>query len=357
MPSVEDRNPAWGNSWGNIGPHLVPVTLLTRGKACRCRARALVSDPALLDGAGANSATYTGVWERYDAWNEGIKRELFSGQWAGEPVYLDLEPDVLARIAESAQDDAQAPAEGLNRAVTPTLNPIPGQGGSLFAKHLARERGWQAGGCDGTPPFLAALAFLSLIAEGMRGDGEFRASNYYGRLAIALGVDPNDERSRSKIIRGFMNESHVLWSALNSWLEDNDGRFGLPTAYAFDYRVHVGVPMSQALVREADRLALRDLFSAYRLKPGQSLSRDDMLRILADWLPSSTVSAALRRLSEQREALERVADVALIELRAWNGTTRETRESGGPPIGDLLLSAVLRHHPRPQLHLELHPSM
>src|SRR4051812_36394759 len=41
-------------------------------------------------------------WARYDAWNGGIEREFFSGQSADRPVYLDLEADVLARIAEAA---------------------------------------------------------------------------------------------------------------------------------------------------------------------------------------------------------------------------------------------------------------
>ena len=84
----------------------------------------------------------------------------------------------------------------------------------------------------------------------------------------------------------------------------------MPTAYAFDYRVHVGVPVSQALVRESDRLALQDLFAAYRLRPRQSISRSDMVRLLEDWLPGSGASAGLKRLFQQRDALERVADVA-----------------------------------------------
>jgi hypothetical protein len=230
-------------------------------------------------------------WEAYEAWNAGIEREIFSGQWAGQPVYLDLEEEVLERIAQTAGGDGGDPAESLMAAVRPTLHPLP-DGIGLFAEHLKRERKWRQEGSHGTPPFLAVLAFLSLVAEGMRTDEVFRSSNYYGRLENALGVE--GERSHSKIVRGFMEESHVLWASLNSWLEDHEGRLGLPTAYAFDYRVHVGVPMSQALVTAGDRVVLRDLFVAYRLRPGQTLSRSDMVRLLQDWLPASRVSLGLK---------------------------------------------------------------
>jgi hypothetical protein len=108
-------------------------------------------------------------WHRYDAWNEGLKRELFSGQWEGQPVYLDLEPEVLARVAGAAEDEDTDPAEALLATVRPTLHPRP-DGVGLFREHLARERRWRMSGGTGAPPFLAVLAFLSLVAEEMRGD-------------------------------------------------------------------------------------------------------------------------------------------------------------------------------------------
>src|SRR4051812_27856858 len=102
-------------------------------------------------------------WESYEAWNAGIEREIFSGQWAGQPVYLDLEEEVLERIAQTAAGEGGDPAESLMAAVRPTLHPLP-DGVGLFAKHLREEREWRLAGSSGTPPFLAVLAFLSLVA-------------------------------------------------------------------------------------------------------------------------------------------------------------------------------------------------
>ena len=109
-----------------------------------------------------------GKWELYDAWNAGIKREVFSGQWAGQPVYLDLEPEVLSRLSRAVGDGGSTPSECLTAAVRPTLHPRA-DGVGLFSQHLARERRWRAHGGNETPPFLAVLALLSVVAEAMRG--------------------------------------------------------------------------------------------------------------------------------------------------------------------------------------------
>ena len=40
------------------------------------------------------------AWERYERLNVAIAAEVFGEAAGGRPVYLDLEPEVLARIAE-----------------------------------------------------------------------------------------------------------------------------------------------------------------------------------------------------------------------------------------------------------------
>src|SRR5262249_47984303 len=142
---------------------------------------------------------------------------------------------------------------------------------------------------EGAPPFLAVLAFLSLVAERMAREGGFGANNYYGRLCQTLGLDGLDERTRIRVSHSYMKYGRGLWHRLNEWIDEGGGRRGKPTAFAFDYRVHVGIPMSQALVRKADREALLQLFLTYRLQPGQVISRTDMLRLLRDWLPAAPI--------------------------------------------------------------------
>lgn len=287
-------------------------------------------------------------WSRYDSWNAAIAEEFFGGRWGGRPVYLDLEDDVLERVTRTAQATGPDEAPDLIAAVRPTLR--LGEHGSLFGAHAARLRRWRIQNRQGPPPVLGVLALLSLVAEQMHTDAKFSASNYYGRFVQLLGGDTADEPLRQKVVRGFADQSHILWRALNEWLSEDPAVRGIPTAYAFDFRVHVGVPMSQALVREPDRRRLQELFLDARLRPGERLSHSDMLRLLGQWIPASSVSRTLKVLCLQPEVLERVAEVACVELEAWGG---QVDVASPVARSELALIAHLRAVPRRRLDLSL----
>src|SRR5262249_26798482 len=140
-----------------------------------------------------------------------------------------------------------------------------------------------------------------------------------------------------------------------SWLRDHDGLLGVPSAFSFDWRSYVGVPISQALLREDERLALRELFLDYRLIPGQQLAASDMARLLKEWMPRAEGSPTLKRLFDQTAAQGRIADIACVELQAWDGSPPPGRERDeqSDPATALLLAATIRHVPRPQLLLNL----
>lgn len=293
--------------------------------------------------------TGTADWTAYERWNAAIADEFFAGRYGGRPVYLDLEDDALGRIAVAATGQAMVDARaGLIDVVRPTLYLLPRR--SIFSAHRLHLRNWRLRGREGPPPVIAVLALLSLIAEQMTTDQDFRATNYYGRFLRTLGYSGDDRQLRQKVVRCFAQESHILWDGLNEWLAERPELRGRRTAYAFDYRIHVGVPMSQALVRDIDRAALRELFTEYRLSPGQQLPHADMVRLLREWLPQSPVGSMLKQLSLHEDALLRVADVACIELEAWDGA------SAPSVVGSrhrLAFVAGYRRHPRPRLSLAL----
>ncbi|HKG38385.1 MAG TPA: hypothetical protein VKB25_05295 [Conexibacter sp.] len=282
----------------------------------------------------------------YDCWNEAIVEEFFTGRYGGRPVYLDLEEEAMARIASSVGYVGDDPQGALVEAVRPTLDLASSD--LVFKQHRRRLAAWTHADRSDALPVAAVLALLSLVAEQMRADEQFRASNYYGRLLRTLGCSPDDRRLRQRIVRCFADETHELWDGLNDWLAERPEVRGRPTAHAFDYRVHVGVPMSQALVRDADRVALRGLFVDSRLSPGERVAHSDMVRLLEAWVPSSPLSSALKRLCESREALQRIADVACIELEAWDGEGLLSAETSRRRLA---LVATLRRHPRPRLSL------
>lgn len=292
-----------------------------------------------------------GPWPEYLAWNKAIASVVFSEEAGGRPVYLDLEPEVLGRlwnIVAPTEDSPTDIGQVLLDTVAQTLGKTD-QHASVFSSHLGRLNAWYSEGRHGPPPTLALLAAFSTVAENMERTAGMAASNYYDRLTAALGFE---EKKKEKIGRDYRSAATRLWESLNTWLRDNEGRRGLPTAFAFDRRVYVGLPMSQALVRAQDRRRFPQLFVRYGLQPGQNISFEEMRSLLFDWLPHSSVTPSLRRLWKQSAAArEQIADVACSELAAWDGSIPDGLRSELPTTTNLYLAAELRHRPYTQVEI------
>ncbi len=288
-------------------------------------------------------------WREYDRWNEAIVEYYFSPRAYNKPVYLDADDDVIQQIGRLWSHSDEEALEDLQREVIKTFVRFPGQG-RLLDRHLDRLFQWKKGGKIERPPFVALLAFFANVAERMKRTGEVRETNYYTPLTKALQL-PVTQVNRQFVIRGFA-DARYFWTELNVWLEEHDGSIGLPTARALDRRVHVGLPLSQALLRESDRQRLRDLFAAYHLRPGERLAPSDMERLMQEWVPGSRLSPLPKKLWNSRETRARIAEIACIELESWDGSF-DIPEEQGSNRASLLLVASLTLHPRPRIHLGL----
>lgn len=291
------------------------------------------------------------AWERYGTLNSAIAQEVFAEDRAGQPVYLDLEPDVLAPIAKHFRlGPATEPDEQLVEIVKATLG-SPDRRVGIFSAHTAEAFRWELEGSSLPPPCIGVLAVLSLVAEHMKRTDEFAASNYYGRLLQTLTVD---EKFQPKVERDFRRETPFLWNTLNRWLEECDGRRGLPTAVAFDHRRYIGLPLSQALVRAQDRTRLPDLFAQFGLQPGQRISVQAMQQLLEEWLPHSQATQSLKRLWSKQASKDRIAEVVCAEVEGWDGTVpSDFRPAERGRDDNLFLAAELRTHPHPAIELLL----
>ena len=291
------------------------------------------------------------AWERYERLNFAIAEEVFGNGAAGQPVYLDLEPDVLARIARRmGESPATEPDKLLCEVVSATL-PAPDGAGGLFSVHVARAVQWEREGTSKPPPCIGVLAVLSLVAERMKRTEEFSGSNYYGRLLQALDIDGE---FRDRVGRDFRKETPLLWNALNRWIEDSNGRRGLPTAVAFDRRRFIGLPLSQALVRAQDRTKLPVLFAQLGLQSGQRISVQAMQELLGQWIPGSQVTQSLKRLWSRQSNRERISEVVCAELEGWDGALpSEVRPTEHELSDGLFLAAETRAYPRRSIDLLL----
>lgn len=298
------------------------------------------------------------IWERYQRWNAAVAEVIYTSAYAGRPTYLDLEDHVLATMRDVAEPEAPEPIAALVEAVRTTLQ-IDGGAAVLFRTHLQRLSRWESTDRLKFPPTLALLAVLSLAAENMRHAEGKSANNFYFRLSELLELNPRQEKwftDAYRKNRDDMPVSERLWDSLNSWLERLEGNRGLPTAFADGY-AHIGLPLSQALVRETDRDKFSELFTSYGLSPHCSIPASEMEELIAEWMSRTTcpMSATLVRLwKRDGSARERIVDVARLTLEAWDGSDAEGSEDRTRrQVDSVRVRALLRQFPVRRLEISL----
>src|ERR1035438_595487 len=264
--------------------------------------------------------------------DKALASVLFSERGAGRPAYAMPDEDALITVGDHLGVPAIEARELLLRAAS---QQIRGDGRSKPFSGLAGLLSVSPKNSLDTPPGLATIALLSLAADSMHAAEGMAANNYYGRLHALLGT-PDD--GKKAIESGYRDHGEELWDALNSWLEAWEGERGIPTAYVVGTMRYVGLALSQALVRRADREKLPGIFLDEGLPPGYRMAPSDMEVTLDGWMPRHPpyFSHSLRTLWANPPARERIAGVACLELESWDGSGlldagSDTRPPEGQP--------------------------
>lgn len=282
------------------------------------------------------------AWITYAQWNDAIAEVVFPRLSSPAPAYLDLEDEQLRRIGESLSIAPESVEDRLCAAVRATLNITAGRG--AFRPHLTRLQGWRRAGTSDPPPVLALLAVFSLAAEHMARSEGLRETNFYGRLREALGVAEYTHTLDS----AYRLVAEPMWGSLNRWLLDLNGRRGLPTAFALSQRF-VGLALSQALVRQADRQRLQAFFRRFDLSPGTEVPPGELEPLLNAWICQSPSPATrnLERLWAKESARDRIAQAAAVALANWDGAIDDEEEA--TRTGKILLTLELCTFPSRRL--------
>lgn len=299
-------------------------------------------------------------WERYYRWNCAVAEVVFSPEHAGRPVYLDLEPELLDSVGHFADPEGVSrPEKTLTAAVMGTI-PMTAGPGLVLLGHRRRLLVWSRGDLLDPPPCLGLLALLSMAAESMHNGADMRAHNFYGRLAELANLSDQQKKWFEIAYREAHDgrpTSTVLWSALTLWLERNEGNRGLPTAFPVGHG-HIGFPLSQALVRQADRHKFVDLFVSQGLPGGVDLPIEEMALHIDEWISRNPCPAShsLRTLwLEHPDSQRPIAEVACQTLVSWDGSVRDegSTSAGAPVVDTVRLRATLHRFPAPEAELSL----
>lgn len=291
----------------------------------------------------AKMRTSRASWQEYDRWNEVIADVVFPERDVPVPVYLDVEDHEIREIGARLGVPAEQVVDTLMHVVGQTIDLDLVTG--AFNTHVERVLHWQRGRRqDAVYPEVALLAVFSLAAEQMAAGDGMASANYYGRLAQLL------DAPKRTLHQSYVRVAEPLWAGLNFWLERLDGRRGTPTAYALGKRF-VGLPMSQALVREADRRRLERFFSDFDLAPRAEIPGPELEPLLGTWFDREHQTSHLGRLWQKAVLRERIAEVASIELQAWDGIDDSDEPADGRSSGRALLALQTRTFPKPQVRV------
>lgn len=235
------------------------------------------------------------------------------------PTVLFLDDSEISRLLPEVEDAGHRLAEAVRSRVRPT------DGRSMFTSVNAAYRQWQRGSQEEPPPVLPVIAITVLAATRMRSDSEARSTNYYLRLAQALLPDADPEAIEA--LRNNLREGSAfldaveMWRGLHSWIEAQDGAIGISTIRDHPHLQRIGYPLSQALVRQSDRMTLTRFFQALDLTPGSSPDASVILGALDIWTAAAHngLSDAFMRALSDTDIRPLLAAVVEAHAQAWDG--------------------------------------
>jgi hypothetical protein len=268
------------------------------------------------------------VNDLYLAWNCAIAEWFFGYEQAGRPAYLAVDDEELHELATKWGLDNGPPAASLADAVGAEIS----RGGGL-AYITRATRKWRRDGASGDPPYLSLLALCVLAGSRMAADPSvgIAAHAYYPHLNLLL------RRELRAGMPPWFPATDKLWLDLNRWLETCRGSRGLPSARTHPWFTHIGWPLSQCLLRAADRHRLPDFFRSAGLEPATEIEPAQLWVLFRHWahLGCGLINQGLRVVvSATGQVAEHISEILKYELDTWDGDLRDPK---GRRRGEVLL--------------------
>jgi len=240
----------------------------------------------------------------YLAWNDALAARFFSPEVDGRPVRLFVTEEVVEEVGRSLGSGLEGFIEAIR----------DGPPGATRSGHCQRAlqvaEGWRVKGFS-YPPYLAYLG-LFVLAGGH--EGAFDPRSYYPRLWELLGeneVGPPPS----------FDQMWELWEDLEKWsVHDRKGQLGIFDARPVGGKIHIGHPLAQTVLTEAERRALPRIFADAGLDVGSLPSDRELRRALVPQgrrlLRRQTLKALEAGTASQAGAL---LDLVSNEFLDWDG--------------------------------------
>ena len=190
----------------------------------------------------------------YDEWNEAIAKYFVSGLLSGTTVYLSVDEETLMEIGTRFERTEAGHVDWVAD-FTEAIRSTCIIGGKVI---LPQNSDYQS---NQVPRGVAFLAAMVLAAHYMIGeeteDETILQTNYFARLRQVLGLSGAETGRPEGLLPAGIEEN--LWQTWNRWLIGNgwlhSAEHGQTT-----YNRYINYPLSQALLREADKEVIESLF-------------------------------------------------------------------------------------------------
>ena len=251
--------------------------------------------------------------DRYLAWNDALAKRFFHPDVAGTPVYFFVTEDVITEVGRTV-------GQGHEDFLVAVRAGPPGVTKSGHCQRaLQVSEGWRYRGFE-YPPYVAYLA-VCVLAGGHEGD--YAPQAYYPRLWSLLGEDRTGTLPSFERMLG-------LWDDLEQWsVRDRGGELGVFEARIVGGKIHVGLPLAQTILTEAERDDLPRVFADAELDPGRLATSRELRRALVVHGSAYLRPLTMRALEHGSEAFqEALLDAVAEDFSGWDGSVRTTTGDG-----------------------------
>ena len=249
----------------------------------------------------------------YDECNRALNDVFFGKKrYSGRQLFLQLSDKVASEVAKAlgvARSDVEL---SICRIVGKTL----GNHAAPYSPFWEKWRMWRQGIGSDFPPITALLFGLSHAATLMGNDGDFGGSNYYDRLGKAFGY-------KSEALRFHGKSTERLWLGFNTWLNEQGGEYGKPTARPFNSWKYVNYAQSQAIIRAGELSQFHSVFQEFNLADHEFRDPLALVPYIERLLKKSTTSTRLKKAWTQKVLRKRFCEIVLAELEVWASSRSE----------------------------------
>ena len=240
----------------------------------------------------------------YLDWNNALAAHFFRPDFADQPIYLYVTPELISALG------ADLGTDGPDFATAVQTGPPWVTREGLCQRALQSFRGWRDRELR-YPPYIGYIGFF-VLAAGTEGDWAPHA--YYPRVWQLLG------QHREGMLPSFERMDY-LWEDLERWSRhDRSGELGFFRARSAGGWIHVGYPIAQTLLTQHERSAIPSIFALAGLDPTSPPSEVQIARLVRQHAGSLLRNRTVELLGRpETEAFGALIDVIRHELLDWRG--------------------------------------